>query len=445
MSFAHFPRTHLVIIAVLLFGLTSVGVAALLDTDEPDVEAAALVPLEQSLPAIEPTVAQTMMPVQPPIEAPVIEPEPVPLEIRTHTIKRGESLSKLFAAQGLSPTVLHRIATSKPHGEQLKNIYPGQEVSLGFDETGELVRLTYVMSPLLSLQFDKDEKTFNGVELRRTPDTVVKHASAAIEHSLFVASQRAGIDDQLTMNLAQIFQWDIDFVLDIRSGDTFSVMYEEQHLDGQKIANGNVLAAEFVNQGEAFRAVRYEDQHGKVSYYSPEGRNMRKAFLRAPLQFSRISSNFNLRRVHPLFKKVMPHRGIDYAAPRGTPILAAGNGRVVTAGKTQPNGNFIVIQHGEQFQTKYLHLTRFARGIRSGARVEQGDTIGYVGATGWATAPHLHYEFLVNGVHKNPRTVKLPDATPVPEAERDRFETVTAPLFAKLEAFKQDTALAAAR
>ena len=163
--------------------------------------------------------------------------------------------------------------------------------------------------------------------------------------------------------------------------------------------------------------MRYEGTDGRAGYFNPEGRNMRKAFLRAPVEFSRISSNFNLRRKHPLYNSTMPHRGIDYAAPTGTPILASGDGRVQAASKSSANGNYIVIQHGEQFTTKYLHLSRFARGIRKGSRVEQGDIIGYVGSTGWATGPHLHYEFLVNGVHRNPRTVKLPDANPVATAE----------------------------
>ena len=172
---------------------------------------------------------------------------------------------------------------------------------------------------------------------------------------------------------------------------------------------------------------------------------MRKAFLRAPVEFSRISSNFNLRRVHPLFKTVRPHRGIDYAAPRGTPILAAGDGKVTTASRTEPNGNYVVIQHGEQFVTKYLHLSKFGRGIKRGVRVQQGQTIGYVGATGWATAAHLHYEFLVNGVHKNPRTVSLPDAQPIASAEMTRFRARATDYAAKLDTYKTQVAVALGR
>ena len=235
------------------------------------------------------------------------------------------------------------------------------------------------------------------------------------------------------MRLEKIFQWDIDFLLDIRAGDEFSILFEELYLDDQLIDTGRILAAQFVNQGELHRAVLYTDSTGIDRFYSPDGESMRKDFLRAPLEFTRISSNFNLKRHHPLFKTSMPHRGIDYAAPVGTPVLAAGDGTVRIASRTHANGNYVVLRHGETFETKYLHLSRIARGIRGGTRVEQGKVIGYVGATGYATGPHLHYEFLVNGVHQNPRTVELPKAKPIPASERSRFEQSTAIILAQLD------------
>jgi Membrane proteins related to metalloendopeptidases len=259
-----------------------------------------------------------------------------------------------------------------------------------------------------------------------------------------LASTAAGLDDATAMAIADIFQWDIDFVLDIRRGDGFRVALEELWLDGEKLGYGAILAAEFTNRGEVFRAVRYTDREGYTSYYTPDGMSMRKAFLRAPVQFSRISSNFNMRRRHPLHDTIRPHRGIDYAAPRGTPVVAAGEGRVVRVEKNHyASGNYVVIQHGETYQTKYLHLSRFARGMRSGVRVNQGDVIGYVGATGWATGPHLHYEFLVHGVHQNPRTVDLPKALPIADAERMRFQAATGALVALLES-DPDTQIALA-
>ncbi len=325
---------------------------------------------------------------------------------------------------------------SKPLGKRLASIFPGHTLTFTRTDDGTLVKLDYSPGPLESLEFERVGDGYMGRELVQKPTRRRTYKEGVIDHSLFVASQRAGLPDAITMHLAQIFQWDVDFVLDIRKGDEFHVLYEELYVGDEFIGYGNILAAEFVNQGQHFRAIRYTDAQGDSNYYNPDGQSMRKAFLRAPVEFTRISSNFNLHRIHPLFKRSRPHRGIDYAAPTGTPILAAGDGRVVTATRTAPNGNYIVIQHGEQFTTKYLHMSKFARGIHSGVRVKQGQVIGYVGSTGWATGPHLHYEFLVNGVHKNPRTVELPDAEPIPAAERDRFAARAKPLLTLLNDYE---------
>jgi murein DD-endopeptidase MepM/ murein hydrolase activator NlpD len=235
------------------------------------------------------------------------------------------------------------------------------------------------------------------------------------------------------MNLAGIFAWDIDFVLDIRTGDTFSIIVEELWRDGKRVAEGDILAAEFVNQGEQFRAIMYRSPDGTVSYFSPEGKNMRKAFLRAPLSFSRISSNFNPNRRHPVLNTIRAHKGVDYAAPSGTPIKAAGDGKVIFRGVKGGYGNTIILQHGGNITTLYAHMQRFNRAARNGMRVRQGTIIGYVGQSGLATGPHLHYEYRKNGVHMNPRTVKLPDAAPIDPALRADFDKVAAPLLAKLD------------
>jgi murein DD-endopeptidase MepM/ murein hydrolase activator NlpD len=239
------------------------------------------------------------------------------------------------------------------------------------------------------------------------------------------------------MRLAQIFQWDIDFVLDIRPGDEFFVLFEELYFEGEFVGYGDILAAEFVNQGRRYRAVQYQTQSGRKDYFTPDGISMRKAFLRAPVEFSKISSRFNMRRLHPVRKTVRPHRGIDYAAPIGTPILAAGDGRINTATRNRANGRYIIINHGQQFVTKYLHLSKFARGIKAGKRVKQGQVIGYVGATGLVTGPHLHYEFLVNGVHMNPRTVALPKAKSIAKGELPQFALATRQHMLLLTAFSQ--------
>lgn len=367
------------------------------------------------------------------------------LDTTTIQVKAGDNLSVIFKRQGIPAADAAYLVASEPYGNRLTNIFPGHSLTFTRSGDGTLVKLAYSPGPLETLEFERAGKGFTGRELLQEPDRTKAYKHGVIDHSLFVASQRAGLPDGLTMRLAHIFQWDVDFVLDIRRGDEFHVVYEELYVGDEFIGHGEILAAEFVNQGDSYRAIRYTDAKGKSDYYNPEGQSMRKAFLRAPVEFSRISSNFNLRRVHPLFKRNMPHRGIDYAAPTGTPVLAAGDGRVVTASRTDPNGNYIVIQHGEQFTTKYLHLSKFARGVKRGARVAQGQVIGYVGATGWASGPHLHYEFLVNQVHQNPRTVHLPDAQPIASVELSRFNERAQPLLALLDDFKQQVQLAYGR
>lgn len=376
---------------------------------------------------------------------PAAPARPVATDVTSVQVKPGDNLSVIFKRQGLPARDIHNLLASEPHGKRLKSIFPGHSLTFTRDDDGTLLKLAYTPGPLETLEFDRVGNSFQGRETFQEPTRTTSYKHGEIQHSLFIASQRAGLPDSVTMRLAQIFQWDVDFVLDIRRDDEFHVIYEELYIGDEFIGFGDILAAEFVNRGERYRAIRYTDARGKADYFNPSGESMRKAFLRAPVEFSRISSNFNLRRVHPLFKRNIPHRGIDYAAPTGTPILAAGDGRIVTASRTEPNGNYVVIQHGEQFTTKYLHLSKFARGVRGGAKVKQGQTIGYVGSTGWATGPHLHYEFLVNGVHQNPRTVQLPDAEPIPTPELARFNQRAEPLLTMLEDYKQQVQLAYGR
>jgi murein DD-endopeptidase MepM/ murein hydrolase activator NlpD len=349
------------------------------------------------------------------------------------TVRAGDSMARIFQRQGVSPRTLHTLLESGPLARRLRQIHPGQQLTFETDAGGDLVALTYHMDPRRSVVFTRSGQSFKADERSREPERILTFRQGTINSSLFLAGTAVGMTEDVTLRLAQIFQWDIDFVLDIRRGDEFGLLFEELYLDGEFFGYGHILAAEFTNRGRHYQSVRYTDVEGRSSYFTPEGRNMRKAFLRAPLEFTRISSNFNPQRLHPIHNRVVPHRGIDYAAPTGTPVMAAGDGRVVTAGRTTPNGNYIVLQHGQNIQTKYLHLSRFGNGIAAGARVRQGQVIGYVGATGWATAPHLHYEFLVNGVHRNPRTVDLPHAEPVARAELARFQAHTAPLLAMLE------------
>ena len=429
-----FPTTHVAAVVILGLCLCPFVVARFIHNPQnddiyPGPEALALAALEDNLAAV-------------PEAAPTGEEQGTTAQQNGLTseklqVRSGDSLALLFKRRGIPPGDLHRLVNSQPFGPRLKSIYPGHQLTISTDPDNRLTKLSYSPGPLETLEFSRVGDGFEGTEVIVEPKRVTQYRHGIIDHSLFVASQRAGLEDSVTMRLAEIFQWDIDFVLDIRAGDAFHVLLEELFLGEQFVGYGDILAAEFVNRGDVYRAVLFRDSKGRSNYYNPAGKSMRKAFLRAPVSFTRISSNFNLRRKHPLWNRAMPHRGIDYAAPTGTPVLASGDGKVIKAGRTGANGNYIVIRHGEQFVTKYLHLSRFARGIRANATVRQGQTIGYVGSTGWATGPHLHYEFLVHGVHKNPRTVRLPDADPVPNAELERFGRTAAPLFAQLDNRKQ--------
>ena len=351
----------------------------------------------------------------------------------TVTIKSGDNLSSLFKQQGLSASVVHSIASTPKLGKILARIRPGENLEFRISKAGELTQFRYVQSKLKSIFFSKTDQGYKGELITRQPQTRITYAQGNIENSLFVASQKAGLPDKLTMELAGIFGWDIDFVQDIRSGDSFSLIYEEKYLNDEKLKNGNILAATFTNQGKTYTAVRYTDSKGDTGYYSTDGDSMRKAFLRTPVDFTRISSRFNPNRLHPVFKTKRPHRGVDYAASTNTPIKAAGDGRVKFAGWQNGYGNVVYIQHPSNIVTVYAHQNKIRRGLKKGQTVKQGQTIGYVGQTGWATGPHLHYEFRVNGVHRNPVTVKLPDASPIPRKEMARFKRHSQRMLAQLE------------
>ncbi len=353
-------------------------------------------------------------------------------------IRSGDNLTRVFQRVNLGSVDVHAVVDPNPDARaQLARIRPGQEIHFGLDSDGQLQQLRYQRSALETLVVSRGEDGFAAATEMREPEVVTAYREGIITSSLFVSGQRAGMPHQVIMDLATIFGWDIDFALDIRQGDYFTVTYEEKMIDGERVGTGAILAATFSNRGELYRAVRYVDGDGHTHYYTPDGMSMRRAFLRTPVDFTRISSNFNMRRLHPITNTVRPHRGVDYAAPTGTPVYAAGDGRVVASGYTNANGNYVVIQHGERYTTKYLHLHR--RSVKVGDRVAQGKQIGTVGATGMATGPHLHYEFLVEGVHKNPRTVDLPEALPIEGEERTRFLRQTRPLIQQLAAFTAES------
>jgi len=352
-------------------------------------------------------------------------------------ISSGDNLSLLFQRVGLDDADVYDIVHRAKGGKSLRKIYPGQSLGFLLDEQGELQALRHVKSPLTSTVYRRSGTGYTVEVVEREPEVHRNFAHATIDSSLFLAGQDAGMSQNLIMEMANIFGGVIDFVLDPRQGDTFHVLYEELYLDGEKYRDGNILAAEFINKGKSYTAFRYIDENGRTGYFAQDGVSMRKAFLLAPVDFTRISSNFNPRRLHPIYKTRRPHRGTDYAAPRGTPVFAAGDGRVVEAGYTRANGNYIVVQHGEAYTTKYLHLHK--KRVKKGQRVTQQQVIGTVGSTGAATGPHLHYEFLVNGVHRNPRTIhkKLPKAKSLAAAEMPRFQEQTRGFRMQLASIRQ--------
>jgi murein DD-endopeptidase MepM/ murein hydrolase activator NlpD len=290
--------------------------------------------------------------------------------------------------------------------------------------------MRYEKSALEAYVFSLKGDQYTSKHVLREPEVLKSYRAGNIDESLYLAGNKANIPDKTVMELANIFGWDIDFVFDIRKGDSFAVLFEERFIDGKRLGTGNILAASFTNRGKTYKAVRYTNSQGQTDYYTPDGLSMRKAFLRTPLDIFRISSGFNLRRKHPIHKKIRAHRGVDYAAPTGTPVYSSGDGRVLEAGYTKANGNYVFIQHGQTYITKYIHLHR--KKVRTGQSVKQRQIIGTVGATGYATGPHLHYEFLVNGVHRNPRTVSLPKANPISANERSRFNKMAIVLLDQL-------------
>ena len=340
-------------------------------------------------------------------------------------VSRNDTMDRLFRRFELNLSDLATLRNLPELRSQVDKLRPGESLRF-MHRGGELVGLERKLSDSETLKVTRDSTGFVSDVLENPLESHTRTASATIDSSLFQAAADAGLPDGVAFDLADIFQYDIDFVLDIQQGDRFTVVYEELSQDGVPLRTGNILAAKFVNEGREYRAVRYVDEQGHGEYYTPDGKSLRKAFIRAPVQFSRISSRFNSARKHPILNRIRAHKGVDYAAPVGTPVRAAGEGRVRFAGHQGGYGNVVELEHGSGVVTVYGHLSRFAKNLKRGQRVDLGQVIAFVGQTGLATGPHLHYEYRVRGMHKNPQTVPLPDAAPIPGGERDRFLTATA-------------------
>ncbi len=340
---------------------------------------------------------------------------------QTATVKSGDSLAKVFKRLGFSARTTHDVANADgEYTKLLKKLNVGDKLKIASNDNGKLISLSYPKSKTEILHVELTEDKYHSSMETKTVEARQAFAHGVINSNFWNAGIGAGLNDNQIISLASIFGWDIDFGQDIRAGDSFHVVFENLFIDGEYIGTGKILAAEFVNRDDPFQAIRFSDGE----YYTPDGKSMRKAFLRAPVNFKYISSSFKPKRFHPVQKRWKAHRGIDYAAKTGTPVVAAGNGRVVRAKYDKYNGHHVFIQHGNNIETKYLHFSK--RVAKVGQRVKQGDVIGYVGATGLAAGPHLHYEFLLNGVHRNPRTVKLPDAQPIAKKYRADFNKLAA-------------------
>ncbi|HCG8157556.1 TPA: peptidoglycan DD-metalloendopeptidase family protein [Vibrio parahaemolyticus] len=339
------------------------------------------------------------------------------LRWETYKVKNGESAAILFNRVGLSARLLHELVSSdKEIEQQLTRLRPGDKLQFGFDEKNDLVQLRRTLSAFETFRIKLQDGKYVSEVDKKEVDYQFNYAEATIKSNFWNAGISSGLNGNQIMELAGIFGWDIDFALDIRKNDSFRVLYQEEVVEGEVIGRGKIIAAIFKNQGDTFTAI-LDEKTGK--YYDENGRAMKKAFLRAPLDFRRVTSNFNPRRLHPVTGRVRPHRGTDYAAPVGTPIWAAGDGVVQKSAYNKFNGNYVFIKHSNTYITKYLHLTK--RTVKTGQRVKQGQTIGTLGGTGRVTGPHLHYEFLVNGVHKNPRTVNLPQSKSLTGKARQTF------------------------
>jgi len=398
-------------------------------TDEPVLTVPAIVP--SMLPALTPQEIATSIP--PPLGDSI-----------EFVVRRNDTLDRIFRQLKLNLTDLALIRDVPGVGAKLDQLRVGDTIKVTHED-GAIHELSRRISDTQILSVTRSDAGFAAQVIATPLEIRTIRAHGIIDSSLFVAARAAGVSAELIMRLANdIFGWKIDFALEIQPGDRFDIVYEQKYRDGEYIGDGRILAADFTNEGTSYRAVYYQSSDGAVAdYFAPDGRSMRRQFLRAPLDFTRISSTFSLARKHPILNTIRAHKGVDYAAPTGTVIKAAGEGRVGFIGVKGGYGNVVIIEHGAGISTLYGHMSRFPRGLRAGQRVKQADTIGYVGSTGAATGPHLHYEYRVNGVHKNPRTVALPDAAPIPQQYMADFQSRSGALLAELDRAR-DAAVAAA-
>jgi murein DD-endopeptidase MepM/ murein hydrolase activator NlpD len=412
--------------SVILFGcvvLAAFGLAAAIRHAEPPVppvEAASF--LSGQVPVPDLPQANPLH-----VGAPIDEPPGPPPDwkpggqVATGIVSGTDTFYGLLTDHGVAPADVLTMARASKRTFDLTEIQKGQPYTLTLLTDGKLIEFRYRVDTDHDYVARLEQGVFHA-EMEEIPwDIRVRHLSGEIQDSVFETLRGRGLGDAIAMKLALIYAWDIEFAVDIRPGDTYNILFQEKWRNGQFVDYGKVLAATLHSRGEDHSAIYFKDSTGFEDYYDPAGHSMRKQFLRSPVNYTRISSRFTRRRFHPILKQVRPHFGVDLAAPRGTPVRSVGDGRVLIARRKGGSGNMVKIRHNDRYMTAYLHLSRFAKGVREGAKVEQGQVIGYVGSTGLATGPHLCYRFYVNGQYVNPLTVKFPAAKPVKEEYRRKF------------------------
>ncbi|MDR2876398.1 MAG: M23 family metallopeptidase [Methylobacillus sp.] len=402
-------RWLLALTTLPLFGvITAFGIAPQSSAEKTENVAVREVIEELTLPDSAPTVAQVAL------QSPLWQ---------TDTVRKDDTLGSLLNRLNIRNSEAIAFLRQSPDARALASkLRPGRSISAQTTTDGQLLELQYRYDGNTALVVKLDGENYTAQSLTLTPETRTELKSADIRSSLFAATDAAGIPDAVAMQLVQIFSSDIDFHLDLRQGDHFRVIYEVGYANGEQTASGQVLAAEFINQGKTYSAVLYRDADGHAEYFTPEGKPLRKSFLRSPLEFSRISSGFSTARLHPVLNTLRAHKGVDYAAPTGTPVKTTADGTVLFVGQQNGYGNVIILRHAGDISTVYGHLSRFAADLKKGQRVSQGDIIGYVGMTGLATGPHLHYEFRVHDKQVDPLQIALPELPKTSVANLEDFK-----------------------
>lgn len=351
-------------------------------------------------------------------------------------IESGDSLSAIFSKLGLDKDELHNIIHTNQYGKLFESLATGKMLQAKINQDGRLEQLFYEINSLETLTAIRDADQFTFEMRSKEVQREIASVQTTINSSLYLDGKKAGLSNKTIMELADIFAWDIDFALNLQHGDLITVMYEKLLVNGHEIDTGDIIAAEVINRGNTYTAIRFKDNKGKVSYYSPDGKRMRKAFLRSPVDFARISSHFNLKRKHPVLNKIRAHKGVDYAAKTGTPVKSTSDGKIIFRGRKGGYGRVVIVQHGKSYSTLYAHLSSYGKGQKVGSHVKQGEIIGRVGSSGLATGPHLHYEFRVNNVHRNPLTIRLPNSDPIDKTLLADFKQQTQPLLNQLKQIK---------